>query len=377
MEDFLDREVSCSLPEQIAGIIRQRIQSGVYVPGRKIDSIRKLAASLQVSTVTVSRALEILEKTETVFRLRGKGVFVSEKLKSKERPLTACFAFPKLAVGDIRDSEGKALTNEFYRGLMQGAMEENIKLQFSYFTSEPTPEEFQRQLKEIENYDFIIFAGLQFRQLMEKIALKMPTFCVKGTNGDSFPAGVHISDYDRPDAREKLFQLFLDSGANSAAALTSGVKISARAEDFLRRVAETGKKTPDDGNWIFPSFDWTFDYDAALSRLKKYLTKEKPEFLFCNSTTLLSLVYEAAYSLKLEIGKDIMVAGIISGVTVETLFPRYTYLKIPRYEQGVDVMRAASACIRLGIPVNLPVHKVRLVTGQSVNLKKNENNFKQ
>jgi hypothetical protein len=78
-----------------------------------------------------------------------------------------------LAVGDIRDSERKALTNEFYRGLMQGAMEENIKLQFSYFTSEPTPEEFQRQLKEIENYDFIIFSGLHFRDLMAKTALKM------------------------------------------------------------------------------------------------------------------------------------------------------------------------------------------------------------
>ena len=370
MEDFLDREVSCSLPEQIAGIIRQRIQSGVYSPGRKIDSIRKLSAALEVSTVTVSRALEILEKAETVFRLPGKGVFVSEKLKSKERPLTACFAFPKQDVGDIRDSEGKALTNEFYRGLMQGAMEENIKLQFSYFVSEPTPEEFLRQLKEIENYDFIIFAGLQFRQLMEKTALKIPTFCVKGTNMESFPAGVHVSDYDRPDARKKLFQLFLDSNCRSAAALTSGVKISERATDFLHRVAEAGKITPDDGNWTFPAFSWDFDYDAALIRLKKYLTREKPDFIFCNSATLLSLVYEAAYSLKLEIGQDIMVTGIASGLTVETLFPRYTYLKIPRYEQGVDVMRAASDCIRLNIPVNLPLHKVRLVAGQSVKLRK-------
>ena len=148
------------------------------------------------------------------------------------------------------------------------------------------------------------------------------------------------------------------------------VKISERAKDFLRRVAEAGKITPDDGNWIFPSFDWNFDYDAALARLKKYLTREKPEFLFCNSINLLSLVYEAAYSLKLEIGKDIMVTGIASGLTVETIFPRYTYLKIPRYEQGVDIMRAASDCIRLGVPIDLPVHKVRLVTGQTVNLRK-------
>ena len=370
MEDFLDREVSCSLPEQIAGIIRQRIQSGVYVPGRKIDSIRKLAASLQVSTVTVSRALEILEKTETVFRLRGKGVFVSEKLKSKERPLTACFAFPKLTAGDIRDAEGKALTNEFYRGLMQGAMEENIKLQFSYFELEPSPEEFHRQVKEAEKYDFIIFASWQFKYLMEKISSSIPAFTVSGNVPGDFPSGIHVSDYDRPDAREKLFQLFLDSGCRSAAALTAGVKKSARAKDFLRRVAEAGKITPDDGNWIFPSFDWNFDYDAALARLKKYLTREKPEFLFCNSINLLSLVYEAAYSLKLEIGKDIMVTGIASGLTVETIFPRYTYLKIPRYEQGVDIMRAASDCIRLGVPIDLPVHKVRLVTGQTVNLRK-------
>ena len=370
MENFLNREAVSSLPEQIAGIIRQRIRSGVYIPGKKIDSIRKLAADLNVSPVTVLRALEILEKTETVFRLRGKGVFVSEKLKSKERPLTACFAFPKLTVGDIRDSEGKALTNELYRGLMQGAMEENIRLQFSYFEPEPSSEEFFRQVKEIENYDFIIFSGWQFRSLMEKVSSVIPAFCVRGVAAEVLPANVHVSDYDRPDAREKLFQLFLDSGCRSAAALTSGAKISPRAKDFLRRAAEAGKITPDDGNWIFPSFDWSFDYDAALARLKKYLTREKPEFLFCNSINLLSLVYEAAYSLKLEIGKDIMVTGIASGLTVETIFPRYTYLKIPRYEQGVDIMRAASDCIRLGVPIDLPVHKVRLVTGQTVNLRK-------
>lgn len=372
MENSLNRENVSSLPEQIAGIIRQRIQRGIYTPGKRIDSIRKLSADLKVSPVTVLRALENLEKTETVIRLPGRGVFISEKFKSKEQPLTACFAFPKLTPGDIRDSEGKALINEFYRGLMQGAIEENIKLQFSYFDLEPSPEEFLRQVKEIETYDFIIFAGWQFKYLMEKISSAIPAFCVKGRVQDIFSPNVYVSDYDRDDAQEKLFQLFLDSGCRSAAALTSGTKISSRAKDFLRRVAETGKITPDDGCWHFPSFDWSFDYDAALVRLKKYLTREKPEFLFCNSTNLLSLVYEAAYSLKLEIGKDIMVSGIASGLTVETIFPRYTYLKIPRYEQGVDIMRAASDCIRQGIPIDLPVHKVRLVTGQTVNLRKNK-----
>ena len=370
MENSLNRENVSSLPEQIAGIIRQRIQRGLYTPGKKIDSIRKLSADLKVSPVTVLRALENLEKTETVIRLPGRGVFVSEKFQSKDQPLTACFAFPKLTPGDIRDAEGKALTNELYRGLMQGAMEENIKLQFSYFELEPSPEEFLRQVKEAEKYDFIIFANWQFKHLMEKVSSSIPAFTVRGSATEEFPFGVHVSDYDRPDARRKLFQLFLDSGCRSAAALTSGVNISARAKDFLRRVAEAGKITPDDGNWVFPSFDWDFDYDSALARLKKCLTREKPEFLFCNSINLLSLVYEAAYSLKLEIGQDIMVSGIASGLTVETIFPRYTYLKIPRYEQGVDIMRAASACIRLGVPVDLPVHKVRLVTGQTVNLRK-------
>ena len=78
----MNRENVSSLPEQIAGIIRQRIQRGIYTPGKKIDSIRKLSADLKVSPVTVLRALESLEKTEAVIRLPGRGVFVSEKFKS-------------------------------------------------------------------------------------------------------------------------------------------------------------------------------------------------------------------------------------------------------------------------------------------------------
>lgn len=372
MGQILNKESSTSLPEQIAEIIRSRIRTALYMPKKKIDSIRRLSADLETSPVTIIKALDLLEEEGTVVRLPGKGVFVSEKFNSKKRLLTACFAFPETHFSEVRDSEQRALNNEFYQGLMHGAMEENIKLQFSYFSSTPTREQLEQQLKETENYDFMIFSSFQHSALMKKTALKMPVFCCRGSATTQFPEGVYVSDYDRPDAREKLFQLFLDSNCRSAAALTtvnSGQNPSDRTQDFLRRVAEAGKITPHDGVWLLPFLDWNFDYDEALTRLKKYLKREQPEFIFCSSTGLLSLIYEAAFSLKIQIGKDLMVTGIASGITTENLFPRYTYLKIPRYEQGVDIMHAASRYIRQKIAIDLPVHKVQLVAGQSVNLK--------
>ena len=371
MGNMLNKEDPAALPEQIAGIIRQRIQSDFYIPGKKIDSIRKLSAELETSPVTVMKALDLLEKEDAVFRLPGKGVFVSKKFQLKNRPLTACYAFPEQTFREVRDSENRALNDEFYRGLLQGAMEENIKLQFAYFTTNPSPEQLSQQLKEIENYDFMILASYQYNLLMEKICHTLPVFCVRGSFTTQFPQGAHVSDYDRSDARKKLFQLFLNSRCRSAATLSAGNNVSARAKDFLHRVAEAGGITPRDGSWLFPIFDWNFDYDAALGRLKKLLSKEQPEFLFCDSTGLLSMIYEAAYSLKIQIGKELMVTGIASGMTVENLFPRYTYFKVPRYEQGVDIMHAAANCIRRGVPVDLPIHKVRLVAGESVDLRKN------
>jgi GntR family transcriptional regulator len=59
--------------------IRHRIAVGDWQPGRELPSIRALAASTQVSVITVKRAYLELEREGVIVTRQGKGSFVAER----------------------------------------------------------------------------------------------------------------------------------------------------------------------------------------------------------------------------------------------------------------------------------------------------------
>ena len=63
---------------QIIEQIRQRIAVGDWKPGDELPSIRALAASLQVSVITVKRAYLELERDGVIVTRQGKGSFVAD-----------------------------------------------------------------------------------------------------------------------------------------------------------------------------------------------------------------------------------------------------------------------------------------------------------
>ena len=63
---------------QIMEQVRRRIANGDWAPGREIPSIRALAASVQVSVITVKRAYLELERAGIIVTRQGKGSFVAE-----------------------------------------------------------------------------------------------------------------------------------------------------------------------------------------------------------------------------------------------------------------------------------------------------------
>jgi GntR family transcriptional regulator len=63
---------------QIIEQIRRRIALGDWQPGYELPSIRVLAASLQVSVITVKRAYLELERNGVIATRQGKGSFVAE-----------------------------------------------------------------------------------------------------------------------------------------------------------------------------------------------------------------------------------------------------------------------------------------------------------
>ena len=66
---------------QVKEQIRHRIAVGELKPGEEIPSIRALAASIQVSVITIKRAYLELEHEGVIQARQGRGSFVSEDVQ--------------------------------------------------------------------------------------------------------------------------------------------------------------------------------------------------------------------------------------------------------------------------------------------------------
>ncbi|UQZ32916.1 PLP-dependent aminotransferase family protein [Paenibacillus sp. PK3_47] len=82
----LVRSGSKPLPQQISETLAQRITSGLLQPGIRLPSVRKLASSLKVSQVTVSKAYDELESRGHIICSQGKGCFVADKKRRSADP---------------------------------------------------------------------------------------------------------------------------------------------------------------------------------------------------------------------------------------------------------------------------------------------------
>ena len=64
---------------QLAGMFRQRIESGTWDVGDKIPSVKDLAQQCGVATMTIRHSLDALESEGLIERFRAKGTFVLKR----------------------------------------------------------------------------------------------------------------------------------------------------------------------------------------------------------------------------------------------------------------------------------------------------------
>lgn len=75
---MIDSALALPLYHQVAGILRQRIEEGVYPAGVRLNSEDELAVEFDVSRATVRQAMGELATEGLVVRRRGRGTFVED-----------------------------------------------------------------------------------------------------------------------------------------------------------------------------------------------------------------------------------------------------------------------------------------------------------
>lgn len=71
-------KATTTIYEQIAGMIEDNILSGELAEGDRLQSVRALAAEVQVNPNTVQRTFQTLQDSELITQQRGIGYFVAE-----------------------------------------------------------------------------------------------------------------------------------------------------------------------------------------------------------------------------------------------------------------------------------------------------------
>ena len=348
------------LPRQISSIIRLKIEQGEYPPGKKLKTIRQYANEFSVSPVTVIRALDILEEETLIERVPVKGVFVSRE-PGRKRLLSACFAFPEREiVPSPAERENWSLNFELFQGLFSGARQNGIDLRFAYFEDNPPEELLKKQISALRNFDFAVFTGGQLGKLQAAAARHLPVFGIASQSAPVVPGVVRV-DYDRTGAEEALLAYLLKTKCRSAVAVT-GASGGPRGRQFVATARASGVSVSGDGLWRIDPQD-----PDRVEKIKAHLLSGGAEFLFADHTDLVPDIYEAAFDAGLMPGRDFVVTGIASGLTFEGLFPRLSYLRIPRFDMGQAVMAAAAKYFSGGKKrgIALPKFEVRFIEGKN------------
>lgn len=79
--------------------LKKQIEKGKYRPGEQIPSERELTKIFNVSRTTIRQAVSYLEKDNLIYKIHGKGIFVSENIIKQELNTFYSFHDKMLSLG--------------------------------------------------------------------------------------------------------------------------------------------------------------------------------------------------------------------------------------------------------------------------------------
>ncbi len=311
--------------------ILNKIENAVYKPGDMIPTENELTVLYNVSRTTVQKALNILASKGIIYRVAGKGTFVSEK----ECPAN-------VAPNDVFSIvlPYKSQITVYYLNGAQSYMDKyNSKLSVHF-----TENSYESEIHIVDRLVKSNCAGIILypNESMDKEGFyrnlanrKIPVITIdKQIVGASF-SSVTANNYS---GGYSVAEYFLSKGHHEFAFFSHSFKIGNSLLDRYRGFTDCLKNH----NLSLKKENTIVDLQHIpngdiCSFIKNYFIKHKsniPSAIFCTSDDVASLVYRAAYELDLKIPETFSVIGYDNLNIAAMISPTLTTIEQPYYEIG-------------------------------------------
>jgi DNA-binding LacI/PurR family transcriptional regulator len=338
---------------QIKDAIRVRIATGDLKAGAVIPDERTLAAELNISRMTVRRAIVELAREGLLQRVRGKGTFVRQSIQPPKRSRKTTVAI--ISAVDIAACQPIDL---FYYRLLAGVSLgcQQAEILMSYRPPVGSTDAFVASFKSDKALHGIVTVGIDNEPLLQQLrSLSIPVVLldsVAPAEDAIFDEVTHNGEPAVFDAISHLIRLGHENiGLMQSAGLNS---INIQRQYGYERALKTAG-LPVRSDLFFPVI---IDSEAAYARMRRILNSSNiPTAMFCSGDHLAIGVMAAISDHGWKIPRDISVIGY--GNEGYFTSPSLSTIRIPIEQMGIQAIQLLAQ--RLKHPT-APLRRVVLPT---------------
>lgn len=338
---------------QIEEHIRKMINNGTYPVNSKVPSERDMAKTYNISVLTINKAITNLVNDELLYRVQGKGTFVSEKKKT-DRIIELLFVHPEALSNDEFHSP-------IFKGILDTAHKAGYEIISRHLMKSDASANFGILKKSPARARLLVGSG-DPRKINILLKDKIPFLIVYAASDK--PGARYIS-VDLRDSIKDSISLLSSKGKNRIAyvGITHGdpgpdidkFEIYKKTLDSLKigvnpKLVESAGHSQEDG------------YKA----MKKILSRAKPNGVILSCDVLAPGVYRAISEHGLKIPQDIGVIGCDDLEVGRLLSPQLTTIYIPRREIGVAACEKIIESVEENKAINNELLPSRLIVRESV-----------
>ncbi|OQA85390.1 MAG: HTH-type transcriptional repressor YvoA [Lentisphaerae bacterium ADurb.Bin242] len=335
---------------QLKNILIGEIREGNLKENERIPGERVIAEKYGVSRGTAVETLKLLEEEGYIERIATKGTFVSESAGAQISTPKILLPFPEKSISpEHLNYANWCADSETHQGIIDGAREYGMQINFRYFEDLQDRAQVNRQLKGAKGFDGAVFLSSQLpmmRKIFDDEGIPYTVLTSRDNEGIS-----SYVDYSRAEGIRRLAEYVASRGFRNVGLLRyCGIQKDnkEKIDLFVNILAQKNVKVSTE--WIFYLED---DKALACEKLKKEFPARPegiPELFFCESVTHPFALYRVMADRGLRIGTDVAVVSHGSRTAFDGMIPSLTYLRIPYFEMGKEACRLLDRKIK-GLPL--------------------------